>query len=218
MSVDPIDRYLAEFAAALTGSRRHRRRVLGDVENHLRDAASDLLAAGATPEQAALGAVRRFGEPEAAARILSRSRPARGRIGLAAACAITVAGAGALVYAVHHPAPAARLAAPNRGMIDNQLGGRVAITTRADGPDNRGLLTAQFLLDGHPLTGRPVFVAPLTGGRPLVAYTDLRGRVSMRVAVGCYAVKLGGTRMPGLDVPSPANQTFHFKVYTAQIT
>lgn len=58
---DPIEDYLDHLLLRLRGSPRQVRRMLTEAEHHLRDAAAEEIAAGATPEEAAERAVARFG-------------------------------------------------------------------------------------------------------------------------------------------------------------
>jgi hypothetical protein len=66
-NVDPIETYLDRLLLELRGRASDVRRVLAEVEEHLRDAVAD----GATPEEA----IERFGSPRAVAR---RFEPAHG--------------------------------------------------------------------------------------------------------------------------------------------
>ncbi|MGH3358341.1 MAG: permease prefix domain 1-containing protein [Nocardioidaceae bacterium] len=57
-----LDSYIAELDAALHGSRRRRRDLLREAQDHLIDAADAHLAAGLPPEEAEHRAVREFGD------------------------------------------------------------------------------------------------------------------------------------------------------------
>ena len=67
MANGAIERYLLEFNDALVAGAERRERILAEVEDHLRDAARSLQAAGMPPPEAEVEAVARFGEPAAAA-------------------------------------------------------------------------------------------------------------------------------------------------------
>jgi len=71
MTADPIDTYLDRLLSHLRGSAGDVRRILAETEAHLRDAVSELMAAGATEEQAQRQAVARFGDPRTVARQFS---------------------------------------------------------------------------------------------------------------------------------------------------
>ena len=73
---DPIEVYLDELFATMRGSPRTIRRVLREVEDHLRDAAADAQRAGMTDDEAARSAVARFGP----ARALASTASVDGRI------------------------------------------------------------------------------------------------------------------------------------------
>ncbi|MBG0561360.1 permease prefix domain 1-containing protein [Actinoplanes aureus] len=71
MSADPaedrIEAYLGEIAALLTGPRGHRRRIIDELRDGVREAAADHLAAGVPAGHAADAAIEQFGPPEAVA-------------------------------------------------------------------------------------------------------------------------------------------------------
>jgi hypothetical protein len=73
---DPIETYLDELFATMRGSPRTIRRVLREVEDHLRDAAADAQRAGMTDDEAARSAVARFGP----ARALASTASVGGRV------------------------------------------------------------------------------------------------------------------------------------------
>jgi hypothetical protein len=66
VSDDPIAAYLADFADELGRLGPRRRRLLAEIEDHLREAAARLEHGGASPEEAARLAVAQFGSPEVA--------------------------------------------------------------------------------------------------------------------------------------------------------
>ena len=67
MASGAIERYLLEFNDALVAGAERRERILAEVEDHLRDAAESQVATGSAPDEAEREAVRRFGDPAAAA-------------------------------------------------------------------------------------------------------------------------------------------------------
>jgi hypothetical protein len=68
---DLIERYLDQLLTQLRGSATDIRRILSEAEEHLRDATSELLAAGVGEEEAQLQAIERFGDPRTVARRFS---------------------------------------------------------------------------------------------------------------------------------------------------
>ncbi|MGI9022092.1 MAG: HAAS signaling domain-containing protein [Acidimicrobiales bacterium] len=64
---EPVEAYLAAFAHHLGVTPRRRRRILEETENHLRDAADELVAGGASVTAAQVAAIKRFGSAKAAA-------------------------------------------------------------------------------------------------------------------------------------------------------
>jgi len=68
---DLIERYLDRLLTQLRGSAHDVRRILSETEEHLRDAASELMAAGASDEEAQHQAIARFGDPRTVARRFS---------------------------------------------------------------------------------------------------------------------------------------------------
>jgi hypothetical protein len=71
VTADLIERYLDRLLSELRGSAPEVRRILSEAEEHLRDAASELMAAGASEEQAQRQAIERFGDPRQVARRFS---------------------------------------------------------------------------------------------------------------------------------------------------
>ncbi|AVT32910.1 hypothetical protein C6361_29455 [Plantactinospora sp. BC1] len=69
-----VDRHLDEMFDQLAGSGAVGRRVLSEVEDHLRDAVADEMARGVPAEQAERNAVTRFGSPDRIAGPLRRAR------------------------------------------------------------------------------------------------------------------------------------------------
>jgi HAAS len=70
---DPIREYLDEFARQFSCRGRRARRVLCEIEEHLRDAAQELREQGIEPAAAAAKACERFGSPEEIWRQFDRS-------------------------------------------------------------------------------------------------------------------------------------------------
>jgi hypothetical protein len=68
---DPIEGYLDRLLAHLRGSAHDVRRILSETEEHLRDATAELVAAGASEEEAQHRAIERFGPPRTVARRFS---------------------------------------------------------------------------------------------------------------------------------------------------
>jgi hypothetical protein len=71
VTTDPIEGYLDQLLGHLRGSAHDVRRILSEAEEHLRDATSELLAAGASEEEAQRLAIERFGHPRTVARQFS---------------------------------------------------------------------------------------------------------------------------------------------------
>ena len=71
MTADLIEGYLDRLLGHLRGSAHDVRRILAEAEEHLRDAAAELVAAGASEEEAQRRAIERFGDPHAVARRFS---------------------------------------------------------------------------------------------------------------------------------------------------
>ena len=71
VSADPVEGYLDRLLGHLRGSAHDVRRILSEAEEHLRDATVELVAAGASEEQAQRRAVERFGSPRTVARRFS---------------------------------------------------------------------------------------------------------------------------------------------------
>src|SRR5215218_1299836 len=71
VTADLIERYLDRLLTQLRGSAHDVRRILSETEDHLRDAASELMAAGASEEEAQRQAIARFGDARAVARRFS---------------------------------------------------------------------------------------------------------------------------------------------------
>ena len=68
MTADLIEGYLDRLLAHLRGSSHEVRRILSETEEHLRDAASELMAGGASQQEAQRQAIARFGDPRTVAR------------------------------------------------------------------------------------------------------------------------------------------------------
>jgi hypothetical protein len=71
VTTDPIEGYLDQLLTYLRGSAHDVRRILSEVEKHLRDATAELVAAGASEEEAQRLAIARFGHPRTVARRFS---------------------------------------------------------------------------------------------------------------------------------------------------
>lgn len=71
MTADPVEGYLDRLLAHLRGSAHDVRRILSETEEHLRDATAELVAAGASEEDAQRRAIERFGDPRTVARRFS---------------------------------------------------------------------------------------------------------------------------------------------------
>jgi hypothetical protein len=71
VTTDPIEGFLDQLLTHLRGSATDVRRVLSEVEEHLRDATVELGAAGAGEEEAQRLAIERFGRPRTVARQFS---------------------------------------------------------------------------------------------------------------------------------------------------
>jgi len=71
VTAGPIERYLDRLLLELRGSAPELRRILSEAEEHLRDAASELMAAGASEDEAQRQAIERFGDPREVARRFS---------------------------------------------------------------------------------------------------------------------------------------------------
>ena len=68
---DLIEGYLDQLLGHLRGSAHDVRRILAEAEEHLRDATAELVAAGASEEEAQRRATERFGNPRTVARRFS---------------------------------------------------------------------------------------------------------------------------------------------------
>jgi hypothetical protein len=71
VTADLIEGYLDQLLGHLRGSARDVRRILSETEEHLRDATAELVAAGASEEEAQRRAIERFGHPRTLARRFS---------------------------------------------------------------------------------------------------------------------------------------------------
>jgi hypothetical protein len=71
VTADQIEGYLDQLLGHLRGSAHDVRRILAEAEEHLRDAAAELEAAGASEEEAQRRAIERFGNPRTVARRFS---------------------------------------------------------------------------------------------------------------------------------------------------
>jgi hypothetical protein len=72
VKADLVGGYLDRLLGHLRGSAHIVRRILSEVEEHLRDAVADEVAAGATEEQAQRRAIARFGDARTVARRFSK--------------------------------------------------------------------------------------------------------------------------------------------------
>jgi hypothetical protein len=93
---EPIAAYLAELAPQVPGGPLRRRRVLGEIETHLRLLVAEAEAGGASPTAAVEVAVERFGQPATVAAAFAAgeagARPLRRQLRvLAVASAVAVA-------------------------------------------------------------------------------------------------------------------------------
>jgi hypothetical protein len=68
---DPVEAYLDQLLSYLRGSAHDVRRVLSEIEAHLRDATAEEVASGATVEEAERRAIERLGHPRTVARRFS---------------------------------------------------------------------------------------------------------------------------------------------------
>ncbi|GAB3967059.1 permease prefix domain 1-containing protein [Plantactinospora veratri] len=73
-AVGVLDRHLDQMFDQLAGTGAAGRRVLAEVEEHLRDAVADEMAQGASAEQAERNAITRFGPPDRVTGDLRRAR------------------------------------------------------------------------------------------------------------------------------------------------
>ncbi len=73
---DPIEAYLDRLLVELSGRARNVRRILSEVDDHLRDAVDEGVAEGLSAEEARVRALARFGSPATVARRFTR-RPGR---------------------------------------------------------------------------------------------------------------------------------------------
>jgi len=91
--MSPIEDYLDQLLVELRGSARDVRRILAEVEEHLRDATAEGVADGLSEDKAQWRAIDRFGRPRVVARRFGRlaARPALGALARAAV-PFTVAG------------------------------------------------------------------------------------------------------------------------------
>jgi hypothetical protein len=71
VTTDPIEAYLDQLLTHLRGSAHDVWRILAETEEHLRDATAELVAAGASEEEAQRRAIERFGSPRTVARRFS---------------------------------------------------------------------------------------------------------------------------------------------------
>ena len=71
MIADLIEAHLDQLLAQLRGSATDVRRILSEAEEHLRDATAELVAVGASEEEAQRLAIERFGDPRTVARRFS---------------------------------------------------------------------------------------------------------------------------------------------------
>jgi hypothetical protein len=71
VTADLIEGYLDQLLGHLRGSAHDVRRILAEAEEHLRDATAELVAAGASEEEAKRRAIERFGSPRTVARRFS---------------------------------------------------------------------------------------------------------------------------------------------------
>ena len=78
---DAIDSYLDELLLALRGSPRQARRLLAEVESHLREAVEVRVEAGLSTAEATEEALRDFGPPRVVARGLPRRAVYRSMVG-----------------------------------------------------------------------------------------------------------------------------------------
>jgi hypothetical protein len=71
VTADPVEGYLDRLLTHLRGSAHDVRRILSETEEHLRDTTAELMAAGASEEDAQRRAIERFGDPRTVARRFS---------------------------------------------------------------------------------------------------------------------------------------------------
>lgn len=85
-----IDGYLDDLVVELHGRARDVRRILSEVEDHLRDATEAEVRSGKTPEDAEAAAVARFGSPRAVAGRFGGAEPIGTWVVIREVCAVTV--------------------------------------------------------------------------------------------------------------------------------
>jgi hypothetical protein len=115
--VNEIDRLVGELSTALRGPRRARRRLLAEIDAHLRDAVSAEIARGADEEHAAAEVIERFGDVrQTAARWngdrADRRGAARRNALVVALAAVAAAALGLTQYASGKTSPQTRRCAP----------------------------------------------------------------------------------------------------------
>ena len=108
MTSDLIEGYLDRLLTHLRGSAHDVRRILSETEEHLRDATAELVAAGASEEEAQRLAVERFGHPRTVARRFSARLapvPPAGVAAELARAAVLLGGVGLVAIGASGPWP-----------------------------------------------------------------------------------------------------------------
>lgn len=143
---DPIGEYVAELRAEL-GPHGLRRRLVGEVEAHLREAVAAKVDAGAAPDRAVSEAIGSFGAPQQVAAALEREvpwrrwrRPVLVATGAAAAAGLVIA---FVVLTALPPGRGGLESAPPRPL--DRDAARVAGALRLSPEATEVLATAQLL-------------------------------------------------------------------------
>jgi hypothetical protein len=115
--VNEIDRLVGELSSTLRGPRRARRRLLAEIDAHLRDAVSAEVARGVDEEHAAAQVIERFGDVrETSARWNGDRADRRGAVRrnalVVALAAVAATALGLTQYASGKTSPPPRQCAP----------------------------------------------------------------------------------------------------------
>jgi HAAS domain-containing protein len=120
------DAWLRLLGEALRGPRRHRHRLLAELEEHLDDAVAAELAAGCEPAEAEATALRRLGAPATLATEWNADVAARrsaARLRIVAVAALVGAIAAPVALAQHSGRPQPRPHKPAHAQIRPERGG-----------------------------------------------------------------------------------------------